>query len=197
MLSRQMVQLPFASVSVLDGVILAAVALFLPVGWWVVWRMWRYGDLREQPRNPYSRAQQDRLRRLMPASMVGVTAGWICVAVGLLLGQKSPAEKIAVGVFALIAFAAFAVTLSVDRRDKPRWAIAPVLRDKERVPDPHVGPAGAMALLGARRRQRKKRRRDYQRHDPAPTPTPDDMSDDWLDPETKQWLDRQMHEKQP
>lgn len=125
-----------ASTSATVGAWLSAVLLVLcmPFGWWLLWRLWHRREVRLRPNNPYSPSQQELLLRMYPAAIVCVTGMLFLVAFVGFVGQRTLGEKIVVGVFGIVFFGAGFIGISVHFLGRPRWAIAPILRERESPP---------------------------------------------------------------
>lgn len=148
----------------------------MPICWWLLWRLWHQRAVPLRPNNPYSLRQQEMLYRMYPASIVCVTAMLIFAVFSGFVGQHTLVEKIVLGVLGIVFFGAAAIGFSVHLLGRPRWAIAPVLRDRE-----DRGEFQRTEGPGS-----KPRVREPARARPA----------DWLDPESQEWVNRQMGDQQ-
>lgn len=150
-----------------DWVVLAIFAALLCIFWWGTWRLWRHGEYRTRPYPPPQ--QQERLLRVIPAATTLGTFGFLGLVEIEFLGPSTLAEKIVLGALGLLFFAAGGIAFSVRLFGRPRWAIAPVLREREE-------------------------RGEFQQHrDPKAWRA--GMSEGWLDPDSQGWVDRHWREK--
>jgi hypothetical protein len=114
-----------------SGLVFFGVLLLPRIGW-LMWRLWRYGQVPKSYNRRYGDAWMRDFARVGPATVVTLTAGLIAVEVDYFFGMGTPLLKVLVGVFGVVFFAGGLLTMTIHYLHWPRWCIAPVLRDPER-----------------------------------------------------------------